>query len=465
MSRRVVPVSRLVRYIKEYMEGDPVLHGVMIEGEISNLRIPNSGHWYFSLKDEKASLTCAMFAYQNKKVQFQPKNGDKVILVGDVTVYEQMGSMQMVASSMQPSGIGDLYLKFEQLKKKLLQEGLFDEKHKKPLPKYPMDIALITGSNTAARKDVLITFQNRWPIARITEYPAPVQGTGASEKIIEALKMAEEGKHEVILLARGGGSLEDLWCFNDEALSRFIYDMDTPVVTGVGHETDTTLVDYVADVRANTPTGAVEVATPDIHEVSASLDQYKIRLVNGVKYKIQKDRKELVHLSDTQVLKNPLKLLTDKNLHLQYMNERLLKYPSQLRDERNELNKMLSLFHQKMYFISNNIRNTLKQEQTELIVNVKNQLNQNNNTLDLYRNKMINSIQLNDSRYQNDLQKKIELLDAYSPLKVLSRGYSITYKDGKVITDTKDINRDDKLTVRLSKGTVITKVEDIKDGR
>ena len=465
MSRKVVPVSRLVRYLKEYMDSDPVLHGVMIEGEISNLRIPNSGHWYFSLKDDKASLTCCMFAYQNRKITFKPKNGDKVILVGDVTVYEAYGSVQMVATNMQPSGIGELYLKLEELKKKLYQEGLFNEANKQSLPKYPMDIALVTGKDTAARKDVLITFHNRWPVAHITEYPAPVQGKDAANKIIESLKQAESGNHEVIILARGGGSLEDLWCFNDENLARFIFQMHTPVVTGVGHETDTTIVDYVSDVRANTPTGAVEVTTPDIHEVLASLDQSKIRLVNSMKSKIQKEKREINRYADSSVFKNPHKLLNEKIVQLDFMNERLMKYQSYLKEDRLELNRILSLFHHKMHSVSTDISNELKDKRSSLIIYTNHLTDSKKHKLDNYENRLLNSIQINLNRYQNQTNKMIQLLDAYSPLKVLSRGYSVTYKNDKVITSVDDIQIEDKLTIRLSNGTLVTKVEEIKDGK
>jgi exodeoxyribonuclease VII large subunit len=465
MSRKVVPVSRLVRYLKEYMDSDPVLHGVMIEGEISNLRIPNSGHWYFSIKDDKASLTCCMFAYQNRKITFKPKNGDKVILVGDVTVYEAYGSVQMVATNMQPSGIGELYLKLEELKKKLYQEGLFNEANKQSLPKYPMDIALVTGKDTAARKDVLITFHNRWPVAHITEYPAPVQGKDAANKIIESLKQAESGNHEVIILARGGGSLEDLWCFNDENLARFIFQMHTPVVTGVGHETDTTIVDYVSDVRANTPTGAVEVTTPDIHEVLASLDQSKIRLVNSMKSKIQKEKREINRYADSSVFKNPHKLLNEKIVQLDFMNERLMKYQSYLKEDRLELNRILSLFHHKMHSVSTDISNELKDKRSSLIIYTNHLTDSKKHKLDNYENRLLNSIQINLNRYQNQTNKMIQLLDAYSPLKVLSRGYSVTYKNDKVITSVDDIQIEDKLTIRLSNGTLVTKVEEIKDGK
>lgn len=464
MSRRVVPVSRLVRYIKESFASDPVLHGVMIEGEISNLRIPNSGHWYFSLKDDKASLTCVMFAYQNNRIKFHPKNGDKVILTGDVSVYESMGSMQMIASNMQPSGIGDLYLQFEFLKKKLNAEGLFDIAHKKKLPLYPMDIAVITGSNTAAIEDIFITFHKRWPIAEITEYPAPVQGKEAAGKIIQALEKADEGNHDLIILARGGGSLEDLWCFNDENLARFIYKMHTPVVTGIGHETDTTLVDFVSDFRANTPTGAVEAATPDIFEVQADLNTLQIRLCNAVKQKAQMERKEWTRLSNSAVLKNPQRMIQERTVHLQMLSEKLLHTKTKVLESRHALNQTTSALNQCIYNSSTHIQAKLNEAKASLMLAVKRKTDLQQHTIQSCENRMLIAIQSNDYRFQEEIQKMAHLLDAYSPLKVLSRGYSVTYHNNKVITDANCVSKEDQILIRLSKGTIQAKVEEIKNG-
>lgn len=464
MSRRVVPVSRLVRYIKESFEGDPVLHGVLIEGEISNLRIPNSGHWYFSLKDDKASITCVMFAYQNRKVNFRPKNGDKVILCGDISVYESMGSMQMIASTMQPSGIGELYLQFEMLKKKLLAEGLFDAEHKKPLPAYPMHIALITGSNTAAREDVLITFHKRWPIAEITEYPAPVQGNEAVGKIIQALMEADQGGFDVILLARGGGSLEDLWCFNNEELARCIYNMKTPIVTGIGHETDTTLVDYVSDVRANTPTGAVEVATPDIFDVQADLNTMYLRMINAMKVRKEKERRELKRIAEHSVFKNPKRILQEKTVKVQFLYEKLSYAKTHLNEQKQAYNQILSSFNQCLYTTSKSIRSQLNSKQSSLHISMKRRLDTDRHVLESRKERMQTAIQTNDVRFQNQTHRMIQLLDAYSPLKVLSRGYSVTYHNQKVLTHVQEVSTGDQIQVRLADGTLEAKVEDIKNG-
>lgn len=442
MSRKVVPVSRLVRYIKDRLEEDPVLDGVMIEGEISNLRIPNSGHWYFSLKDEKASLSCCMFRYQNAKVSFKPKNGDKVILTGDVSVYESMGSMQMVVGNMQPSGIGDLYLKLEALKKKLNEEGLFSIDHKKQLKEYPMSIALVTGSNTAAREDMLITLQNRWPIAKVYEYPTPVQGNEAIPKIIFSLQQADKGNHDVIILARGGGSLEDLWCFNDESLCRCIFDLHTPIVTGVGHETDTTLVDYVSDVRANTPTGAIEASTPDIYEVQALLDGYEIRLHNIL-----------------------TKSLQEYTVRLQYLSEKLYRYEDTMKLTRHNFNILFQQFNKLLYSYSSNTKEQLKDIENTLTLLTHKQINQQKLKLTNIQNTLLTSIQNKTNTSKKDVEKMISLLDAYSPLKVLSRGYSVTYHNEKVIKSINEVNQEDKINILLSDGSLIAKVEEKENGR
>lgn len=463
MSRRVVPVSRLVHYLKEYMDSDPVLHGVMIEGEVSNLRIPNSGHWYFSLKDEKASLTCVMFAYANRKIRFVPKNGDKVILKGDVSVYESMGSMQMIVENMQPSGIGDLYLQLDALKKKLNAEGLFREDHKKPLPKYPLNIALVTGSNTAAREDVLITFHKRWPLAEIHEYPAPVQGSEAAVKIIEALKKADEGEHDVVLLARGGGSLEDLWCFNDEALARFIYQMHTPIVTGIGHETDTTLADYVSDARANTPTGAVEIATPDCEEVRAAIDGYRIRMINAMRTIMMHQKKDLKQYKQSSVFQNPQKILNEKTVQVQYLKERMFHQLEIAKQERTTFHTLFQRFHHAIYNYSGNIQNTLKEKRSILVMQMKRRLDAEENLLDNQERRLMQCVSHIRENKRNDFLKTTHLLDAYSPLKVLERGYSVTYHNDSLINSIEDLKIDDEIKVRLHKGSLIAKVEELQN--
>ncbi len=464
MSRRVVPVSTLVHYLKESMDSDPVLHGVMVEGEISNIRKPYSGHWYFSLKDDKAYLSCVMFRYRNQSVAFDPKNGDKVIVKGDVSVYEQTGNMQLVAESMQPSGIGDLYLQFEALKKKLSAEGLFEESHKKPIPPYAMDIALVTGNNTAAREDVLITLHKRWPLAEIHEYPCPVQGAEAAPKIIEALRKADAGNHQLIILARGGGSIEDLWCFNDENLARFIYQMHTPVITGIGHEIDFTLCDYVSDLRANTPTGAAEAAVPDIHEVSASLNQYKTRMIQAVQSDLNMAHMHYQKLASAPVFKNPQKLYSEQAVKLDYLEEKLMHAIHKPSEKRQDLMHLFQTLSQEIHAYSSSIREELQNDQSRLALYTQLRIAKEQNRLNKSRESLQVNMEKSLDKKQERLQQDIRLLDAYSPLKILQRGYSITTENGKALRSITDTEIDDMVSIRLSDGTLEAQVKEKHHG-
>lgn len=464
MSRRVVPVSTLVHYLKESMEGDPVLHGVMIEGEISNLRKPYSGHWYFSLKDERASISCVMFASRNRSVKFNPKNGDKVVLKGDVSVYEAMGNMQIIATAMQPYGIGDLYLQLEELKKKLSSEGLFDPSHKKPIPSYAMDVALVSGNNTAAREDVLITLKRRWPLAKITEYPAPVQGMDAAPKIIEALRKADAGNHQIIILARGGGSLEDLWCFNDENLARFIYQMKTPVITGIGHEIDFTIADYVADLRANTPTGAAEAAVPDQQEVAASLAQYRVRLTSHMHARLDLEKSQLKRLAQNSVFTRPERLYSDEALKLNMLEEKLMQVTALPKEKKAELNSLFQRFNQCMYSSSSEIRSRIRSDESALILNTRRALDHEKNRLNNDQDALKRNTENTLNAKKEIFNRNVRLLDAYSPLKVLERGYSITSKDGKALNSVKGLQEKDSVSVRLSDGSFEAEVKEIHHG-
>jgi exodeoxyribonuclease VII large subunit len=458
MSRRVVPVSTLVHYLKEAMEGDPVLHGVLVEGEVSNLRIPYSGHWYFSLKDARSSISCVMFASANKRVGFTPKNGDKIILSGDVSVYEAGGSMQIIAQSMQPSGTGALYLQLEALKKKLLEEGLFQEEHKKALPEYPMEVALVTGNQTAAREDALITLQHRWPIAKIVEYPCPVQGSEAAPKIIDALKKADEGGHDVILLVRGGGSLEDLWCFNDETLARTIYQLNTPIVTGIGHEIDFTIADYAADVRANTPTGAVETAVPDQAEVLHLLDQMQSRMEQAVQNTLDQKQILLKHLQESPVLNRPERLYSEQSTTLNYLEERLMRYAQMPQIKRAELETVSHQFFACIQTQNKKAKEQIQEYQTRMVVSVKKTTAAKQEELHLKQQDLQQYMRTDLQAGSNRLQMNLKLLDAYSPLKVMDRGYSITTKNGAVLNSVKDASMNDEIQVRLKDGTLNAKV-------
>ncbi|MBQ3461249.1 MAG: exodeoxyribonuclease VII large subunit [Solobacterium sp.] len=456
--RKPAKVSALVRYLKNRLEGDPILHGVLVEGEISNLRMPQGRHWYFSLKDEHASISCVMFASSNQRVNFRPKDGDKVLLRGDVSIYEAGGQVQIIVSAMKASGIGDLYQQLELLKKKLYAEGLFDPAHKKPLPKYPMDIALVTGNNTAARKDVLITLQKRWPLAQLHEYPTPVQGREAAGKILEAMMKAEAGNHDVILLARGGGSIEDLWCFNDETLARYIYIMNTPVVTGIGHEIDFTLCDYTADVRANTPTGAVEKAVPDLRETEAILNQYEKRLTNTVLQYLEADKAQLRHYAEHPYLKRPERLYAEKAMRLAALQDKLMHQKDTVLQRQKKLQEVLQRFYTAVHRESMEISATLQTSAQRMRMAVQKTLLDEKALLQSDNEKLSFLMAKDLQLKQQELAQRIQLLDAYSPLKVMERGYSVVYKGEHVVSSIEEVNEKDRLNVRMRDGLVYTEV-------
>ena len=461
MSRRIIPVSTLVHYLKGSLEGDPVLHGVLVEGEVSNIRKPYSGHWYFTLKDEKSGISCVMFSSYNRRVSFDVQNGDKVEIRGDVSVYEAGGSLQIMVNAMRRAGVGDLYQKFEELKKKLSQEGLFDESIKKPIPSYPFDIALVSGNQTAAREDVLITLKKRWPVAKITEYPAPVQGAEAAPKIIEALKKADKGNHDVILLVRGGGSIEDLWCFNDEQLARSLRTMQTPVVTGIGHEIDFTLCDFTSDLRANTPTGAVEAAVPDITEVKSGIEHFKILLERTIRNRLQTEAIHLDHLSSSTVLNEPERLLQNVRNELSNMETRLMLFPESLSKKNMELQVIQHRFHYAFDQLNRNMKDEISRYEITLTDWWQNCSKGKCETVSQLSEKLSIQIQERINKEDEKLRMNTALLDAYSPLKVLKRGYSVVSHNGKVISQSSQLNKEDLIHIRLSDGSADAIIQEV----
>ena len=465
MSRKLIPVSTLVNYLKGYLNSNPVLHGVNVEGEISNLRKPYTGHWYFSLKDKKSSIQCVMFASTNKAVKFTPKDGDKVEIVGDVSIYEAGGSLQVIVHAMRPAGIGDLYLRLEELKKKLSEEGMFSEEHKKPLPLYPMDIALVTGNQTAAREDVLITLKKRWPIAKLTEYPAPVQGSEATPKIISALKKADDGGHQIILLVRGGGSIEDLWCFNDETLARCIYDLKTPIVTGIGHEIDFTIADFVSDYRANTPTGAVEASVPDYKEVLVSLNQIENRLIQTMNKRIELERHKLLNLSDFTIFKHPEQIYSQYILRIETIYEKLMRTPISIKEMQASFSTLSHRFNLLLYTYTSDLKKDIKDCENRLIYLSQRKIDKDKIHLSEFRQKLDLSMKNAFKESKDKLSHAAALMDAYSPLKVMARGYSVVTKENSIIQNSDTLQKNDRIHIRFDKGSVDAQVKEIYHGK
>lgn len=427
-------ITALNRAIKNMFDSKPELNRVYIKGEISNFKHHSRGHFYFTLKDENSRIAAVMFSSATKNVTFEPEDGMKVLVSGRVTVYEATGGYQIYVDQMDLDGIGNLYLEYEKLKKKLEQEGLFDINHKKSIPKFPRRIGIITAPTGAAIRDILSTIKRRYPICETILFPALVQGVGAKESIVRQLSIAQDFDLDVIICGRGGGSIEDLWAFNEEIVARAIYDSKIPVISAVGHEIDFTIADFVADLRAPTPTGAAEMAVPNLLDLKTLIEQYKIRANENIKGIISFNQNRLFLLKDSFVLKNPMALYEVKEQKLDSFIDRLNNYMN------NRLNDYKLRFkHIKDSYI---LKNPLAMYdiKKEKIINYKKILSN-----------IINSKLDYNSHQYNILINKLDLLN---PLNVLSKGYSlVTLEDGKIVKSSKALKKDDVVTIRMYEGT------------
>lgn len=438
MKQAIYSVSALVRYLKASVDQDMRLQSILIKGEISNFTNHRSGHWYFTLKDSGARLSCVMFSSYASRCKLMLKEGMQVIVKASLSVYEAQGAVQLYVTAVQLDGLGDLYLEYEQLKRKLSMEGLFDAAHKKPLPRFPQHIALISAKEGAALQDMLQTLKRRWPIAKISFIPSLVQGKEASALLCKALEKADELKPDVILLARGGGAIEDLWCFNDEQLARCIYACKSVVISGVGHESDTTLVDYVSDARAPTPTAAAELATPDIQEVEQQLALMRRSMMLHINKHITNKRKQLEQLKQHRYLQNPLSYTQDAMLRLAMLTKSLEHTTYRVESQKLMLKHLTKRLQLCLYKQEEIAEAALKQYQQILHQEMQ--------------KKLMERKQL--------LQRQVALLDAYSPLKVLGRGYALVYEKDNMITSIHEIKEQDALDIRLKDGMIHVNVTD-----
>ncbi len=325
MNRQIYSVTQINRYIKALLDGDRLLSDVAVRGELSNYKCYASGHHYFSLKDGEGAISCVMFRSAAARLRFQPENGMQVVVTGRVAVYPQRGQYQLYADTMAPDGLGELYLAFEQRKEKLYREGLFDSGHKRPLPAYPGTIALITSPSGAAVRDMIRILGVRWPMSRVRVIPSRVQGEEAPGELIAALQWANAVRAaDLLIIGRGGGSAEDLWAFQDEGLARAIYASEIPVISAVGHEPDVSISDFVADLRAATPSNAAELAVPDREEVSAELLQMKRRMARAMQGRLETEQRRLECCRESRGLTNPLFPVETRRETLDYLRQRLL---------------------------------------------------------------------------------------------------------------------------------------------
>ena len=323
MNNKYLSVTAINKYLKAKFDSDDNLRVVFLKGEISNIKYHTTGHIYFSIKDETSKINAIMFNSSAKNLNFKPTDGSKVLITGRISVYEATGNYQIYVTDMQEDGVGNLYIAFEKLKKQLASEGLFLESHKKKIPKYPLKIGVITAREGAAIKDILSTLKRRFPVAQAILFPSLVQGEYAKDDIVKNINLANTFDLDVIILGRGGGSIEDLWPFNEEVVARAIYDSKIPIISAVGHEVDFTIADFVADLRAPTPTGAAEMAVPNLIDLVNYLDQIKIRLNENIYKNLNLKKLYLESLKNSYILKNPMILFENKKQKLDLIIDKL----------------------------------------------------------------------------------------------------------------------------------------------
>ncbi len=338
-----ITVTQLTRYIKFQIDNDRNLNQVYLKGEISNFKAHSKGHFYFTIKDENSRINAIMFASSAKKVPFLPKDGMKVLVRGRISVFESTGNYQIYVEEMLEDGLGDLHIAFEQLKEKLEKEGLFDASHKKPVPRIPQKVGVITAPTGAAIKDILSTIKRRFPLCEVILFPSLVQGEGAKEDIVRNLEIADNYGLDTIILGRGGGSIEDLWAFNEEMVAYAIYKAKTPIISAVGHEIDFTISDFVADLRAETPTGAAERAVPNLVDVINHMNQLQIRMNKSINNLLDSYTLRIKKIKESYVLKNPMHIYEIKEQRLDISIEKLETYiKNYLYKKENVLDKLIS---------------------------------------------------------------------------------------------------------------------------
>ncbi|GKT02597.1 exodeoxyribonuclease VII large subunit [Furfurilactobacillus entadae] len=442
-------VTTLTRYLKRKFDADPYLGRVYLTGEISNFRPRPNAHQYFSLKDDHAKISAIMFKSAFSKVKFQPEEGMKVLVTGRISLYEASGSYQIYVERMEPDGVGALYQAYEQLKKKLAAEGLFAQA-KRPLPRYPKRIAVITSPSGAVIRDIITTTRRRYPIAQLVLFPAQVQGDAAAAELTARIQQVNaRGDFDTLIIGRGGGSIEDLWPFNEEIVARAIADSVIPVISSVGHETDTTIADLVADVRAATPTAAAELATPVLSETLLGLTQLRNRLFQALETKVKVGRQQLARVQQAYVFTQPQRLY-----------EGYAQRVGQLTDQLQHAQQQI-LAGKQQQFVTVHARLNSRLLSTRL-TRLQDQLTRQQQQLDRVQTTFI-------QERQTTVAGLIEQLDLLSPLKVMTRGYSYVTQDDQVVKSARQLVVGEQVTLHLADGqaqaTIKTTTEEQTDGK
>ncbi len=423
MEKNYLSVTALTKYLKYKFDNDVHLKNVYLKGEISNFKHHSRGHFYFTLKDDKAQLSAIMFASSSKNVIFTPENGMSVLVEGYLTVYEASGQYQIYVKSMTEDGLGNLHVAYEQLKKRLEKEGLFEQQHKQKIPTFPKTIGVLTSPTGAAVKDIINIVNRRYPLSSIVIYPTLVQGEYAKDNIVENIKKANNDKLvDVIILGRGGGSIEDLWPFNEEAVAYEIFKSKVPIISSVGHETDFTISDFVADLRAPTPSGGAELAVPDQFELLSYMKRLESNMTVQLNQIYKRKERDLSNIMTHMIFRDPLRMTEQKNRRLDFLIEKLelLKPDNKLKQSKRDL-----------------------QTQTEKL----------NYLFKRYIEKK-----------QNNFNLTLNKLELINPLCIMKKGYSVTKKDNVILKSINQINKGDHITVDLQDGSFNAVVEEKRKG-
>lgn len=420
MDKEYLKISELNNYIKSVLDKDTFLNKVYLKGEISNFKNHTRGHLYFTLKDDTSRISAVMFQSSAVKLTFNPEDGMNVLVSGRISAYPAQGSYQVYVDTMEPDGLGALYIEYEKLKKKLAAQGMFAPEHKVPIPRFPEKIGVITAPTGAAVRDIMSTIKRRYPMCEAILFPCLVQGKDAAPDIVRQIKRADAYGVDTIIVGRGGGSIEDLWAFNEEVVAQAIYDCVTPIISAVGHEIDWTIADFVADLRAPTPTGAAEMAVPTVLDIKTLIDNYKIRLNKNIKNMVNTKFIKLRSLRQSFILKNPMSMYEVKEQKLDTLIDTLNKdIKNIINDKDNKLNKI------KLSVVLQNPENLIK-----------------------------------DKKIKFDLL--VNTLKLVNPLGILDKGYSLVEINDKIIKSSKDVNVNDILNIRLHEGSIKAEVKEVE---
>ncbi|MFJ7826752.1 exodeoxyribonuclease VII large subunit [Psychrobacillus sp. NPDC096623] len=444
--KKYLTVKALTKYIKRKFDADTHLRDVYVKGELSNVKVHSSGHIYFTLKDDAARITSVMFSMNAKSLKFVPESGMNVLVRGDINVFEVAGQYQLYAATIQPDGIGELFLAFEQLKKKLQQEGLFHPSRKKPIPTFPKKIGVVTSKTGAAIRDILTTLERRYPISEVVVFPSIVQGPQAAPSIVKSIEKANQVVNmDVLIVGRGGGSIEDLWAFNEEVVARAIANSRVPIISAVGHETDTTIADFVSDLRAPTPTAAAEMAVPSKENLMKNILSFQSASFHFITKRLTDEKNRFKRAMESPVMATPEKLYRP-------FIERFVRTEQQLQRETNLLFK--------------NKQRDFSQVQNRFIqLSPQRVIDQHHKTVQLVTNQLNQASLATFEKHRQQFVSSIRTLEALNPLKIMDRGYSIVYKEGKLVKSVENVKKDDSIFVTLQDGQLeaIVRRVDVKE--